>query len=204
MSGDRGNFKLRVQARPPRGSVGQMWEQVLTYPSSGAAAGSWGASQSSPGCRPFPAWSVLNSERTETIEKIRILLETFCSPYFRFFLSRKSPPHIFLECIHDEGLELPQALVNARTSPLLHDGFRRLSRENIYVYIYFNVKLASLLAKTDQASREPSAYLSALWQCARFFGCGLPTSRCSSHSGWRRSLESTGGHLRVQIAAQSR
>lgn len=45
-----------------------------------------------------------------------------------------SPPHIFLECIHDEGLELPQALVDACTSPLLHDGFRRLNRENTYTF----------------------------------------------------------------------
>ena len=32
-------------------------------------------------------------------------------------------PYIFLEGLHDEGLQLAQALVDASSSPLLHDGF---------------------------------------------------------------------------------
>lgn len=43
--------------------------------------------------------------------------------------------------------------------------------------------------------KTQSIYLSVLWHSAGFFGCGLSTCRCGSHSGWRCSLESPGGHL---------
>lgn len=39
-------------------------------------------------------------------------------------------------------------------------------------------------------------YLSVFWLSAGFFGCGVPTCRCCSHSGWRCSLKSTGRHFR--------
>lgn len=39
-------------------------------------------------------------------------------------------PYIFLESVHDEGLQLAQALVDARSSPLLHDGFGGLETKN--------------------------------------------------------------------------
>lgn len=37
-------------------------------------------------------------------------------------------PYIFLECIHDESLQLAKALIDACTSPLLHDGFGGLKQ----------------------------------------------------------------------------
>lgn len=77
------------------------------------------------------SWALKGQKETE----IKFLLEKkIRGLYFRLFLNRMSPPHIFLERIHDEGLELAQALVDARTSPLLHDGFRRLNRENAYIH----------------------------------------------------------------------
>lgn len=38
-------------------------------------------------------------------------------------------PYIFLECIHNESLQLAQALVDARTPPLLHDGLGGLQQK---------------------------------------------------------------------------
>lgn len=38
-------------------------------------------------------------------------------------------PHIFLERVHDEGLQLAQTLIDARTSPLFHDWFGGLEIE---------------------------------------------------------------------------
>lgn len=36
---------------------------------------------------------------------------------------QRSSPYIFLERVHDEGLQLAQTLVDARASPLFHDWF---------------------------------------------------------------------------------
>uniref|UniRef100_A0A0E9QX44 Uncharacterized protein n=1 Tax=Anguilla anguilla TaxID=7936 RepID=A0A0E9QX44_ANGAN len=34
---------------------------------------------------------------------------------------------IFLKCVQDESLQLPKAFIYSRSTPFLHDWFRRLS-----------------------------------------------------------------------------